>query len=123
MPADVSPEEQLTADGATLRLTNQENGRNNVCIHQHSNGLKLCDLVTAIARVVNNMLTFTIDGEEFLSAFLDKKTSANQQVIPQDIIKWLQAAAMKCDYPGNCGCPISRINTYSLRRSGGAKTP
>ena len=27
---------------------------------------------------------------------------------------------MKCDYPGNRGCPISRINTHSLR-SGGAK--
>ena len=27
---------------------------------------------------------------------------------------------MKCDYPGNRGCPISRINTHSLR-SGGTK--
>ena len=26
---------------------------------------------------------------------------------------------MKCDYPSNRGCPISRINTHSLR-SGGA---
>ena len=34
MPADVSPEERLTADGATLRLMNQKNGWKSVCIHQ-----------------------------------------------------------------------------------------
>ena len=71
--------------------------------------------MTTIARVVNDMLAFTTDGEEFLSAFLNKKTGATQQVIPQDITKWLQAAAMKCDYPDNRGCPISRINTHSLK--------
>ena len=119
MPHNVSPEERLTADGATLRLTNQKNGWKNVCIHQQSNGVGLCDPVTTIARVVNDMLEFTSDGGEFLSAFHNEKTGTTQQVIPQDITKWLQAAAMKCDYPGNRGCPISRINTHSLR-SGGA---
>ena len=87
MPHNVSPEERLTADGATLRLTNQKNGWKNVCIHQHSNGLGLCNPVTTIARVVNDMLAFTTDGEEFLSAFLNDKTGVTQQVIPQDITK------------------------------------
>ena len=78
----------------------------------------MCDPVTTIARVVNDMLEFTSDGGEFLSAFHNKKTGTTQQVIPQDITKWLQAAAMKCDYPSNRGCPISRINTHSLRSEG-----
>ena len=30
-------------------------------------------------------------------------------------------SAIKCDYPGNRGCPIDRINTHSLR-SGGANS-
>ena len=89
MPADVSPEERLTADGATLWLTNQKNGWKNVCIHQQSNGIGLCDPVTTIARVVNDMLEFTTDGNKFLSAFRNKKKGATQQIIPQDITKWL----------------------------------
>ena len=118
LPANATPEQRLSADGATLKLTNQKNGWKNVCIHQQRNNLGLCDPVETIARVVNELMTFTNDGEEFLSAFLNEK-GKTQQIIPSDIAKCLQEGALKCDYPGNRGCPIDRINTHSLR-SGGA---
>ena len=118
LSSDVAPAERLQADGATLRLTNQKNGWKNVCVHQQKNKRgKFCP-VRAIARVVNDLLTFTSDGEEFLSAFKTEKGQIHQ-IIPGDITKMLKAAAVAKEYPETRGCPIDRIDTHSLR-SGGA---
>ena len=68
-------------------------------IYQQRNNLGLCNPVETIARVVNELMTLTNDGEEFLSAFLNKKTGQTQQIIPSDIAKCLQEGALKCDYP------------------------
>ena len=111
-------EERLSADGATLKLTNQKNGWKNVCVHQHKNKKPRFCPVKALARVVNDMLTFTQDGEEFLSAFKNEK-GVVQHVIAGDISKALKWAAAEKEYPARRGIPINLIDTHSLR-SGGA---
>ena len=115
---NVEPAARLQADGATLRLTNQKNGWKNVCVHQQKNKHGKWCPVRALARVVNDLLTFTRDGEEYLSAFKNEKGEI-QQVIPGDITKMLKAAAKEKEYPELRGCPLERIDTHSLR-SGGA---
>ena len=49
----------MSADGATLKLTNQENGWKNVCVHQQKNSKPRICPVKALARVVNDMMLFT----------------------------------------------------------------
>ena len=73
LSARCDPELRLTADGATLQLTNQKNGWKNVCIHQHANDRGLFNPVRTMARVVNKMHSWGAIGETFLSAFKNKK--------------------------------------------------
>ena len=87
-----TPEERLSADGATLRLTNQKNGWKNVCVHQHKNNKPIFCCVKALARVVNDMRTFTQEGEEYLSAFMNEKGNV-QQKVAGDVSKALKEAA------------------------------
>ena len=118
MRSTCTAEERLTADGATLRLTNQKNGWKNVCVHQHKNNKpKFCP-VRALGRVVNDMIAFGAEGEEFLSAFQHENGEV-QHVISGDISKALKHAVAERDYPEGRGVPLDLIDTHSLR-SGGA---
>ena len=104
MRSTCTAEERLTADGATLRLTNQKNGWKNVCVHQHKNNKpKFCP-VKALGRVVNDMIAFGAEGEEFLSAFQHENGEV-QHVISGDISKALKHAAAEKDYPEGRGVP------------------
>ena len=58
--------------------------------------------VKALVRTVNDLRTFTSDGEEFLSVFRNKKGQV-QQVIAGDITSALKAAAAKKEYPARQG--------------------
>ena len=116
LPSDATPEERLSADGATLRLMDQKNGWKNVCIHQQSNGKPLKNPVVALAMIVNDILSFTEDRTTWLSAFQDK--GRVQHVVKGDISSALKFAAEKLDYPGDRVIPIDRIDTHSLRCGG-----
>ena len=115
LPPDATPEERLEADGATLRLLDQKNGWKNVCIHQQKNGKQQCP-VKALAMIVNDILSFTNDRTEWLSAFQNK--GRVQHVIASDISSALKFAAAKCEYPTERVIPIDRIDTHSLRAGG-----
>ena len=116
LPPDATPEERLSADGATLRLMDQKNGWKNVCIHQQSNGKPLKNPVVALAMIVNDILSFTEDRTTWLSAFQDK--GRVQHVVKGDISSALKFAAEKLDYPDDRIIPIDRIDTHSLRCGG-----
>ena len=119
LPARCNPQDRLTANGATLRLTNQKNGWKNVCIHQQKNNRGRFNPVEVMARIVNELHSWNAPGDTFLSAFKNEKTGKIQHVIADDVTKMLKEAAAKREYPELRGCPIDRINTHSLR-SGGA---
>ena len=89
-----------------------------MCVHQHKNNKPKFCCVKALARVVNDLLTFTTDGEEYLSAFRNEQGQVHQ-VIAGDISKALKKAAAEKEYPARRGIPIKLIDTHSLR-SGGA---
>ena len=63
------------------------------------------------------MLTFTTDGEEYLSAFQNEKGQV-QQVIAGDISKALKKAAEEKEYPARRGIPIKLIDTHSMMSRG-----
>ena len=116
LPSDAKPEERLEADGATLRLMDQKNGWKNVCIHQQSNGKPLKNPVVALAMIVNDIMSFTNNRTEWLSAFQDG--GRTQHVIAKDISSALKFAATKLDYPNERIIPIDRIDTHSIRAGG-----
>ena len=116
LPHDASPTEIMSADGATLRLTNQKNGWKNVCIHQQVTGhARLCG-VRALGRIILEIREFTSSSTEWLSAFQGKK--GVQHVTPKDISRALKAAASDLEYDTKRGIPIDRIDSHSLRAGG-----
>ena len=82
-----------------------------------NNKPKFCP-VKALGRVVNDMIAFGAEGEEFLSAFQHENGEV-QHVISGDISKALKHAAAEKDYPGGRGVPVNLIDAHSLQ-SGGA---
>lgn len=112
LPSDASAVDIMSADGATLLLTDQKNGWKNVQITGHA---KLCP-VRALGRIIVDIRSFTTASTEWLSAFQGKK--GTQHVTPKDVSRALKAAARELKYEEERGIPIDRIDTHSLRAGG-----
>ena len=117
LPATASDEEILSADGVTLRLSNQKNGYKNACIHQEHNGRKICSPVRTVGRRFCHIRKYSTDPNTFLSAFFESQTTRGD-VTDNDIRRELKAAAIALDYETQFNIPISRIDTHSLRAGG-----
>jgi len=117
LPATASDGEIMTADGVTLRLSNQKNGYKNVCIHQEHNGRATCSPVRAVGRRFCHIREHTDDPDTFLSSFFEAD-ARHGDVTDNDIRRELKTAAIALDYESTRGIPISRIDTHSLRAGG-----
>ena len=109
--------EILTADSATLKLDNQKNGWQGVCINQETNGEQVHCPVRALARRYLHIRKHTPSHDTFLSAFFVGRTRFD--VTDNDVRQSLKQAANILNYPEMKGIPIKRVDTHSLR-SGGA---
>ena len=107
----------MTADGVTLRLSNQKNGYKNACIHQEHNGRATCSPVRAVGRRFCHIREHTDDPDTFLSSFFEADARQGD-VTDNDIRRELKTAAIALDYESTRGIPISRIDTHSLRAGG-----
>jgi hypothetical protein len=108
-----------SADGATLKLDNQNNGWKGVCIHHEANGDDYFCPVRALGRRFLHIRdgSDATDGATLLSAyFVDGKRYDITDKNIRDALKW-DAATLDC--PGAKGIPLDCINTHLLR-SGGA---
>lgn len=111
-----SDEDIMSADGVTLKLTNQKNGWKNVCLHHHSNGHPVNNPTRAVGRrYIYSRNNFADDNTE-LSAFM--KNSARYDVTDVHIRQALKYAGAQLKYPQDKGIPIDRIDTHSLRAGG-----
>ena len=117
LPATASKEEIMTADGVTLRLSNQKNGYKNACIHQEHNGRSICSPVRAVGRRFCHIREHSNNPNTYLSAFFEPEASSGD-VTDNDIRTELKIAAIALDYESQRGIPISRIDTHSLRAGG-----
>ena len=116
LPPNASAADILSADGATLLLTDQKNGWKNVCIHQQANGQARKCPVRALGRIILEIRECTTSRTEWLSAF--KGNNGIQHVTPRDISRALKQAASALEYDKVRGIPIDRIDTHSLRAGG-----
>jgi len=115
LPKNASDKDILTADGATLTLTNQKNGWKGVCIHHHANGDDFLCPVRALGRRVVEIRAHTSQMNTNLSAFWAK--GKREDITDVDIRKALKWAATQLNYPQR-GIPVERVDTHSLRAGG-----
>ncbi len=107
----------MSADGATLTLSNQKNGWQNVSIHHEWSGDELKDAVRAIGRRFCHIRRHMAnDWETFLSAVFTEEGRCD--VTDKNITEALKAAAGSLQYPEMRGIPLERFNTHSLRVGG-----
>ncbi len=114
LPCDAPANLIATADGATLKLDNQINGRKGVCVYHKTNGNKwhcpVCELDCCYLHLCN----MGANSKTFLLAHYDDKNKRGN-VTNKDVSKALKAAAMVLDYSTAKGIPVDRIDTHSLQ--------
>jgi hypothetical protein len=110
LPHDATADIILTANGATLKLDNQENGWKGVCVYHKYNGKRGHCPVCALARCYLHLCNIGADSKTFLLASYNDKGQGT-----------LKVATTALDYPMAKGIPVDRINTHSLW-SGGTNT-
>ena len=116
LPRTAPDRDILSADGVTLRLSNQKNGYKNACIHQEHNGHDFLSPVRAVGRRVCHIRQHSTDPDIFLSAFFEDEGRTGD-VTDTDIRKELKIAAVALNYESR-GIPVTRIDTHSLRAGG-----
>jgi hypothetical protein len=118
LPRNVSDEDIMAAQCATLCLDNQKNGWRNVCVNHHHNGADIFCPVRAIGRhYIHIRKHMRNNWDTPLSTVWDekgKKTYVTDKIIRQG----LKMAATVLEYQESRGIPIERIDTHSLRIGG-----
>ena len=114
---NATDEEIMSADGATLRLSDQKNGHKGACIHQQHNKDRYFSPVRALGRRYCHIRRHTKDPQTFISAYFESPDN-RKDVNDNDIRRALKIAAIALDYESRRGIPTNRIDTHSLRAGG-----
>ncbi|KAL9178895.1 hypothetical protein ACHAXT_011868 [Thalassiosira profunda] len=117
IPRTASDEAIMSADAATLRISNQKNGDAGACVH-HERIIEAGDLcpVRALGRRVVQTRRHCKSGRAFLCSYWDDVGRGD--VTDGNIRFAVKFAAKALNYEAR-GIPIERVDTHSLR-SGGA---
>ena len=117
LPRNATKADIMTADAATLRISNQKNGHAGACVHHQAlvGRGERCP-VRALGRRVCHIKRHTRTGEAFLCSYWDEVGRAD--VTDSNISYAVKYAAKMKSYPSR-GIPLERVDTHSLR-SGGA---
>ena len=105
----------LTCDLATLKITNQKNGRMGETIHQEATGTDLCP-IQALAYIVSHILT---NGGSEDSLLCDYKSDEDcwEAITSKDIIDMVRAAATALNLQKQAIDP-DLLGSHSLRVDG-----
>ena len=112
-----SEEEILTADSATLKLDNQKNGWQGVCVNHWTNGDSYFCPVRALWRRIVHLRRFGGSAWESLNLSAVFVRGKKVEVSDKDIRVAIKLAAAELDYPSR-GIPVDRVDTHSLRCGG-----
>jgi integrase len=114
LPLDSGLAVLLTADAATLTLTNQKNGTKGAVIHNDSTGTIHCP-VQSLARRVSHILSHTDDLDTPLSAYFSD--GRIRHVLASHINTAVKSAtrALKLHL---CGFTADLVSSHSLRAGG-----
>ena len=117
LPRNASEEDVMSADAATMRISNQKNGHAGACVHHEAiKGAADGCPVRALGRRVLHIQKNTTNRNAFLCSYWD--VVGRGDVTDSNIRYAVKFAATALKYPER-GIPIDRIDTHSLR-SGGA---
>lgn len=105
----------LTADAATLLLSNQKNGVRGALIHHHALSTRKQCPVRALARRVAHLHKHAADPDELLCAYFDHLGKSH--VTNNDMLKLVRAAGVALQLEKK-GFPSERLGTHSLRAGG-----
>ena len=106
----------LSADGATLTLSNQKNGWQNVSIHHEWSGEDLKDAVRSIGRCFCHIRQHMDNNwETFLSAVFTEEGRCD--VTDKHVTEALKAAAGSLQYPELRGIPLQGAHQHSFSTS------
>ena len=117
MSREASDEEIMEADSATLRLENQKNGWQGVCINHEHNDDEIFSPVRALGRRILHIRSHGGEGWQDLPISTVFTKGEPKGVTDKNIRTALKLAAAALDYPAR-GMPIDRIDTHSLRGGG-----
>lgn len=113
-PRIASLETLMSCESATLRISNQKNGKKNQTIFHEATGSPACPIVT-LAHIVKDVCSFSKDDDEMLCAF--KQGSVTSHVVNSDISQMIKHTAKVINLPQR-GFPLSRLAPHSLRAGG-----
>ncbi len=106
----------LSADRATLKLDNQNNGHKGVCVYQQTTGDPIHCPVRALGRQYHYLRQHKATNMTFICAYWIDGQAYN--VTDDNISKALKRATATLQYPLYRGIPLERIDTHSLRIGG-----
>ena len=117
LPSSATDSEILSADAATLQISNQKNGHKGACIHHTAiEGDMWACPVKALARRYTHIRQHTRNKNAFICTYFDK---AGMGSVTDNQIRFAVKFAAKSLQYDKRGIPINRVDTHSLR-SGGA---
>ena len=116
LPPDAEDRQILNADGATMWLSNQKNGKKGQSVSHHTfkHDVLGCP-VRALARRYIHDRAHDGSGNALVCSYWDDMGKAD--VVDKDISFAVKFAAGMMEYP-NRGIPINRVDTHSLRAGG-----
>ena len=106
----------LTADAATLKITNQKNGKMGETIHHESFDSALCP-VKALARRIHHILNNGGGGPSYICEYKDPQAPTLQTVTPKHMITAIRAAVVDLEMH-KAGIDPSLVGDHSLRAGG-----
>jgi len=117
LPRNASAKDIMSADAATLQISNQKNGHAGACVHHEAiEGDNFVCPVRALGRRVVHIRANTKSKGALLCAYWDDVGAGN--ITDEQIRYTVKFAAGALHYPQR-NMPIERMDTHSLR-SGGA---
>ena len=117
LPRTSSLAELLTSDAATLKISNQKNGRMGETIHQRAIHLDACP-IKALAHRIHHILSNGGNTDSLICTYYADKNEEPHHISSKDIISLLRAAAKTLRLEKQAIDP-DLIGAHSLR-SGGA---
>jgi hypothetical protein len=106
----------ICCTAATLRISNQKNGKQNQAIHHEATSFNTCPAKALILRI-KHITTHTLDSNTIISTYFDSAICPGKLMRATDINSTLKAAVTRLDIKKH-RFQVAQISSHSLRAGG-----
>ena len=106
----------IRCTAATLRISNQKNGKRNQAIHHEATPCDTCP-AKALIRRIKHITTHTSNPNTIISTYFDSAIRPGKLMRATDINSALKAAVLRLDMKKH-GFQVAQISSHSLRAGG-----